>query len=208
MKMEELCCAICRSLLYQPVSLASCQHVFCKLCIKQCKESVCPTCRAPFSVAFQIDSHNRLLESIIQKQFPDEYKKRETEFVESIQQQTHIDANQLRNRIASRESELTDADIESMLMHTSENIHPTPMPNVISAVKTLCMYSVFVIVCCCISIGLAISAVLTASSIQPWIFHLCLCMIWACVLIASLPIAANTSKAFVFGIQISFHPHT
>jgi hypothetical protein len=44
---EELTCSICRAILYRPVSVIPCLHVFCGHCITACLElnSKCPECR-------------------------------------------------------------------------------------------------------------------------------------------------------------------
>eukprot|EP01056_Protomagalhaensia_sp_Gyna25_P000682 Protomagalhaensia_sp_Gyna_25__681@NODE_1319_length_1947_cov_39_048742_g1052_i0_p2_GENE_NODE_1319_length_1947_cov_39_048742_g1052_i0NODE_1319_length_1947_cov_39_048742_g1052_i0_p2_ORF_typecomplete_len284_score30_02zfC3HC4_2/PF13923_6/1_7e12zfC3HC4_3/PF13920_6/5_5e10zfC3HC4_4/PF15227_6/8_2e09zfC3HC4_4/PF15227_6/4_9e03zfRING_5/PF14634_6/8_3e08zfRING_6/PF14835_6/9_3e08zfRING_UBOX/PF13445_6/7_3e08zfRING_UBOX/PF13445_6/2e02ProkRING_4/PF14447_6/1_3e02ProkRING_4/PF14447_6/7e07zfC3HC4/PF00097_25/4_5e07zf len=75
----ELECPICIKLLYKPIS-TTCGHTFCELCLEAALEHrpLCPLCREPVS---RSDSchENRLVQSIIARQYPAATHQRETE---------------------------------------------------------------------------------------------------------------------------------
>jgi hypothetical protein len=52
---EDLTCPICYNLFDEPCTLPSCQHAFCRMCIKKCVESKmvaqCPVCRSSSNIA-------------------------------------------------------------------------------------------------------------------------------------------------------------
>lgn len=75
----ELCCEICFTLFYQPVT-TPCQHTFCSKCLQRSLDHslLCPLCRCelPGYAYFQEHPHNKLVLSIILKAYPDSYAAR------------------------------------------------------------------------------------------------------------------------------------
>ena len=52
---EDHCCSICLDVFYNPVKLATCQHVFCDNCLNEAavisESRKCPLCRASFALS-------------------------------------------------------------------------------------------------------------------------------------------------------------
>ncbi|XP_042310929.1 LOW QUALITY PROTEIN: E3 ubiquitin-protein ligase TRIM39-like [Sceloporus undulatus] len=46
--LEEATCSICLDPFRDPVMIPNCGHNFCRACITQCQQSLCPQCRIPF----------------------------------------------------------------------------------------------------------------------------------------------------------------
>ena len=76
---EDLSCPICLRLLYKPSSII-CGHTFCKQCIEKSLESTshCPICRKLIPRPLSL-SPSYLINNLLQKNYPEEFKKREKE---------------------------------------------------------------------------------------------------------------------------------
>eukprot|EP01054_Gregarina_sp_Poly1_P000193 Gregarina_sp_Poly_1__192@NODE_1044_length_5263_cov_228_474596_g724_i0_p2_GENE_NODE_1044_length_5263_cov_228_474596_g724_i0NODE_1044_length_5263_cov_228_474596_g724_i0_p2_ORF_typecomplete_len627_score55_43zfC3HC4_2/PF13923_6/1_3e12zfC3HC4_3/PF13920_6/2_5e10zfC3HC4_4/PF15227_6/8_6e10zfRING_5/PF14634_6/3_4e08zfC3HC4/PF00097_25/5_9e08zfRING_UBOX/PF13445_6/2_2e07LON_substr_bdg/PF02190_16/2_4e07Ubox/PF04564_15/1e06ProkRING_4/PF14447_6/5_7e02ProkRING_4/PF14447_6/1_4e06zfRING_2/PF13639_6/9_2e07zfRING_6/ len=81
---RDLECPICIKLLFKPVSTA-CGHTFCQVCLEEALEHrpQCPLCREPINGSGSCHE-NRLVQSLIAKQYPEETKLREQEIETSL----------------------------------------------------------------------------------------------------------------------------
>lgn len=86
---SDLECPLCQSLLYEPIS-TSCGHTFCRSCILRSQDHTnkCPICRAVIHITAE-QPVNVLIQTILLKNFPEEYKARKMEVQEQIQ--SHAD---------------------------------------------------------------------------------------------------------------------
>lgn len=78
MDIKDYQCGICQELLFEPTTVASCQHTFCMACIKSVRRPYCPVCRRSY-VPRSIQSVNMLIKNTIVKAFEEEYKIRAME---------------------------------------------------------------------------------------------------------------------------------
>lgn len=76
---EDLTCPLCLKILYVPVS-TSCGHTYCKSCIKRSFQSnkSCPICRVALASPLNL-TPTFILQTIIEKKYPEETKKRQQE---------------------------------------------------------------------------------------------------------------------------------
>lgn len=81
---EDLTCPICLRLLYKPSSTV-CGHIFCKECIEKSFKlnPQCPICRNHISRPLVL-SPSYLINNILQKNYPEELKKREAASISQI----------------------------------------------------------------------------------------------------------------------------
>ena len=81
---DDLDCIICMKLLYKPVT-TSCGHTFCRPCFQRTLDYTpsCPACRRVFHSGFELPI-NLTLQSLLERCFPDEYKRRHEEEANGI----------------------------------------------------------------------------------------------------------------------------
>jgi hypothetical protein len=77
---EEFGCALCHSLLHEPVALL-CGHSYCRACVKRALsvQPLCPLCRAPCHLDSSSVAPNFLLQAVIGRLFPEEARERAAE---------------------------------------------------------------------------------------------------------------------------------
>jgi hypothetical protein len=75
--MDDLTCPLCLHLLFSPL-VTTCGHSFCKPCIEKCflSSHKCPICQCPQPPAL---TPNYIVQSFIEKNYPEEYQKRRNE---------------------------------------------------------------------------------------------------------------------------------
>lgn len=80
MSVDDLSCALCLRLFFEPVSTA-CGHTFCKVCIMRAlhMQRRCPVCRLPCLLSVTSPPVNVVIQSMIERQFPLEYEARREE---------------------------------------------------------------------------------------------------------------------------------
>lgn len=81
--MDDFQCPLCLKLLFKPVSI-TCGHTFCKSCLVRSLsvQKKCPICRVPYLFSPHELPVNILIQTIIQKQLPEELKERKAEEVQ------------------------------------------------------------------------------------------------------------------------------
>ena len=77
---SDFSCPLCMKLLYEPVTTA-CGHSFCRECLVRCLDhnNGCPLCRTVLHVSSRKPPVSVSLQNILNKQFPQQTKERETE---------------------------------------------------------------------------------------------------------------------------------
>ncbi|EPS62991.1 hypothetical protein M569_11797, partial [Genlisea aurea] len=78
---DDFDCTLCLKLLYEPVT-TPCGHSFCRSCLFQSMDrgNKCPLCRTVLLISPRTCSISVTLNSIIEKNFPDEYAERKAEY--------------------------------------------------------------------------------------------------------------------------------
>eukprot|EP00743_Colponemidia_sp_Colp-15_P003532 GILK01003810.1.p1 GENE.GILK01003810.1~~GILK01003810.1.p1 ORF type:complete len:309 (-),score=21.42 GILK01003810.1:126-1010(-) len=74
---SELDCAVCFKLLLNPVSIA-CGHTFCRTCLQSALSyrQQCPLCRAPCLISRHAPPVNVLVQTLIEKSYPNAFRQR------------------------------------------------------------------------------------------------------------------------------------
>lgn len=78
---SDLECALCFSLLFDPVTTAECGHTFCRLCLHRSLElrSSCPLCRSPLTLDALSAPTTSTLATLIQSRWPQRWAQRKEE---------------------------------------------------------------------------------------------------------------------------------
>ena len=82
---EEKDCAVCIDLLYNPIKIIPCGHIFCESCVKRLRQTEtqrdvpCPLCRQTIESCV----HDTELQVKLQLKYPDEMKQRKINAEES-----------------------------------------------------------------------------------------------------------------------------
>jgi hypothetical protein len=106
---SEFNCSICLCLLYDPISLGTCQHTFCKHCIRRVNPLLCPECRKTFTPS-HIGAVNPIIKKLLKDIFGHYYEARGKE-VEKIIQEEEEEEEEMENQLSEMEEENQFLDI-------------------------------------------------------------------------------------------------
>ena len=91
--MDDLNCALCLRLFYDPVS-TSCGHTFCRVCLIRSLNTQrrCPVCRMPCLLSLSNPPVNVVIQNMLERQFPQEYSERRQEMLSEMDElrRSHI----------------------------------------------------------------------------------------------------------------------